>query len=104
MIKSLSLNHLVYREYHLSPDKPYVFFLHHAEKPTVLNVPLSHFHNYVEIGIYYRSKGSVFIEGQVHPLISDGFFLVPALQAIALCLISPLRIWALTTSILTPSF
>ncbi len=78
MIKSLSLNHLVYREYHLSPDKPYVFFLHHAEKPTVLNVPLSHFHNYVEIGIYYRSKGSVFIEGQVHPLISDGFFLVPA--------------------------
>ena len=77
MAKPFSLNHLVYREYHLFPDKPYLFFLHHAEKPTVLNIPLSHFHNYIEIGKYCWPKGSVFIEGQTYPLAADGFFLVP---------------------------
>lgn len=77
MVKPFLLNHLVYREYHLSPDKPYIIFLHHAANPTVLNMPLSHFHNYIEIGIYYHPKGSVFIEGQTHPLVADGFFLVP---------------------------
>lgn len=77
MVKPFSFNHLVYREYHFSPDKPYIIFLHHAVNPTVLNVPLSHFHNYVEIGIYHRPSASVFIEGQTYPLISDGFFLIP---------------------------
>lgn len=77
MVKPLLLNHLVYREYHFSPEKPYIIFLHHAANPTVLNMPLSHFHNYVEIGIYRHPKGSVFIEGQTHPLITDGFFLIP---------------------------
>lgn len=77
MTKPFLLNHLVYREYHLSPDKPYIFFLHDAAIPTALNMPLAHFHNYIEIGIYSHPNGSVFIEGQNHPLTSDGFFLIP---------------------------
>lgn len=77
MVKPFLFSHLVYREYHLFPEKPYIIFLHQAAIPTALNMPLSHFHNYMEIGIYSHPQGSVFIEGQTYPLVSDGFFLIP---------------------------
>ena len=69
------VRHLIYREYHFSPDKPYITFLQHGTNPAVLNTP--HFHNYIEIGICHHPTGTVFLEGQILPLISDGFFLVP---------------------------
>ncbi|MDE6892303.1 MAG: AraC family transcriptional regulator [Lachnospiraceae bacterium] len=75
MVKSSLPDYLVYREYRFSPDKPYITFLQHAENPAVLNMP--HFHNYIEIGICHHPKGSVFLEGQTWPLLSEGFFLVP---------------------------
>lgn len=75
MIKPSLLEHLVYREYRFSPDKPYISFLQHGPNPAVLNIP--HFHNYIEIGICHHPKGTVFLEGQTYALISDGFFLVP---------------------------
>lgn len=68
-------SHLIYREYHFSPDRPYITFLQHSTNPAVLNMP--HFHNYIEIGICHHPKGAVFLEGQTYPLLSEGFFLVP---------------------------
>lgn len=69
------VRHLIYREYHFSPDKPYISFLQNTVKPTVLNGP--HFHNCIEIGICHNSKGVIYLEGKTYPLIPDGFFLVP---------------------------